>query len=142
MDQRISMVTLGVRRLAAARRFYERGLGWRASPVSSSDQVIFRAGCLLVGFVERGSLAADLGLDDHGDVFEFSGIALTHTVASREDAILVLARAEAAGGVITKGTSETPWGGFAGCFCDPDGHAWDIAWNPDWFDEKGRLLIA
>ncbi len=142
MDQRISMVSLGVADVVRSRVFYENGLGWRASLISSKALVVFRAGGLLVTLVPRGELAADLGVDDPGRTEDFTGLALNHAVGSREEAILILARAQAAGGVVTQGTIETSWGGYAGAFCDPDGHAWEVAWNPDWFDEKGRVLIT
>ncbi len=141
MDQRLSMVTLGVRDVAQARAFYERGLGWRASLISSTALVVFRAGSLLITLQPRGEVAADFGLDDHGPVEQFSGLGLSHAVGSREEAIMIMARAEAAGGIVTRRTAETSWGGYAGAFCDLDGYAWELVWNPDWFDDRGRVIL-
>ncbi len=142
MDQRVNMVSLGVADVPRARTFYEQGLGWRAALLSSKALVVFRAGGLLVTLIPRGELADDLGLDDAGRHDGFSGTALSYAVASHEEAVLVMARAERAGAMVTRRTGDTSWGGHAGCFTDPDGHAWEVVWNPDWFDEKGRVLIT
>ncbi len=142
MDQRVNMVTLGVSNVPRARAFYEDGLGWRASPQSSSDFTIFRAGEMLVGLFPRGELAAETALDDTAPPDAFGGMTLSYAVATREEAIIVMAKAEAAGALVTTRPVKTSWGGFAGYFTDPDGHAWEIVWNPHWFDTDGQLLIS
>lgn len=126
MDRRISLVTLGVADLARSRSFYEK-LGWRASGPSDDSVAFFQAGGMILALWDRASLAADAGLDDKGG---FGGIALAQNVASPAEVDNVLAEAELAGGQIRKPGHEAFWGGYTGYFTDPDGHPWEIAWNP------------
>jgi catechol 2,3-dioxygenase-like lactoylglutathione lyase family enzyme len=126
MEQRISLVTLGVTDLARARAFYER-LGWRGQEVQQT--VFFQAGPLVVVLWGRAALAADAGIDDPG-TDGFGGMALAHNVRSRAEVDEVLADAAAAGATVTRPAAETFYGGYAGCFTDPDGHVWEIAHNP------------
>jgi uncharacterized protein len=126
MEQRISLVTLGVTDLARARAFYER-LGWRGQEVQQT--VFFQAGPLAVVLWGRAALAADSGIDDRG-ADGFGGMALAHNVRSRAEVDEVLADAAAAGATVTRPAAETFYGGYAGCFTDPDGHVWEIAHNP------------
>ena len=126
MEQRISMITLGVTDLARARAFYER-LGWRGQEVEQT--VFFQAGGIAVVLWARDSLAADAGVDDRG-AGGFTGIALAHNVRERGEVDQVLTVAAEAGAVVTQPARETSYGGYAGYFTDPDGHLWEIAWNP------------
>jgi catechol 2,3-dioxygenase-like lactoylglutathione lyase family enzyme len=132
MEQRISLVTLGVTDLPRARAFYER-LGWRGQEVE--ETVFFQAGGLAVVLWSREKLAADAGISDNAADDEnrddgFGGLSLAQNVRSREEVDGVLADAAAAGARITRPARETFYGGYAGCFTDPDGHVWEIAWNP------------
>ncbi|WP_320064980.1 VOC family protein [Micromonospora sp. RTGN7] len=126
MEQRISLVTLGVTDLPRARAFYER-LGWRGQEVE--ETVFFQAGGLAVVLWAREKLAADAGVADDGGG-GFGGLGLAQNVRSRAEVDVVLAEASAAGGAVTRPARETFYGGYAGCFTDPDGHVWEIAWNP------------
>ncbi len=126
MDRRISLITLGVADLARSRRFYEK-MGWKASGPTSEDVVFFQAGGMILALWGRDSLAADAGLSDKGG---FGGIALAQNVASPAAVDAVLAEAEEAGGRVLKPGHEAFWGGYTGHFADPDGHPWEIAWNP------------
>ncbi len=128
MDQRLSIVTLGVSDLARARAFYCDGLGWRASRASNENIVFIDAGGVALALYPRGYLAADARLDAQGA--GFSGVTLAHNVAGRDDVDRVLAEAEAAGAAILKPAEDAFWGGYSGYFADPDGHAWEVAWNP------------
>lgn len=140
MEQRISLITLGVADLARSRRFYEEGLGWRASSASAGDVVFFQAGGMALGLWPRALLAEDAHVEDPGG--SFSGIALAHNVREREQVAQVLARAEAAGGTLLKPAQDTDWGGHAGYFADPDGHPWEVAWNPHFpLDAEGSLHL-
>ncbi|MFI7606698.1 VOC family protein [Micromonospora sp. NPDC049366] len=125
MEQRISLVTLGVTDLARARTFYER-LGWRGQEVE--ETVFFQAGGLALVLWGRDKLAADAGVDDPGG--GFGGFTLAQNVRSRAEVDALLAAAGAAGAKVTRPARETFYGGYAGCFADPDGHVWEIAWNP------------
>jgi uncharacterized protein len=129
MEQRISLVTLGVSDLDRSRRFYEEGLGWR--PGFASDEVVFfQAGGLVLALFPRADLAADAGLP--GTERGGSGIALAHNVRTREEVDAVLAEAIAAGAAILRPAEDASWGGYSGYFADPDGHPWEVAWNPHW----------
>lgn len=125
MEQRVSLITLGVADLRRSRLFYER-LGWRGQEVE--ETVFFRAGGQAVVLWGRDKVAADAGIDDEGS--GFGGIVLAHNVASREEVDAVVAAAESAGGDVTSPPAETFYGGYAGFFTDPDGHVWEIAYNP------------
>ncbi|HEY2671076.1 MAG TPA: VOC family protein [Rugosimonospora sp.] len=126
MEQRISLVTLGVADLARARSFYER-LGWRGQEVE--ETVFFQAGGTAIVLWGRDKLAADAGIEDRGSD-GFGGMTLAHNVRSRAEVDDVLRAAAQAGAEMTRPPGETFYGGYAGCFADPDGHVWEIAHNP------------
>ena len=126
MDQRLSIVTLGVTDLKRAREFYEH-LGWRGQEFQ--ETVFFQAGGMVVILWGRDKLAADAGVPT-SEPGSFNGVALAHNVASIDEVKQVCAAAEEAGAVITRPPAETFYGGFAGYFQDPDGHLWEIAYNP------------
>jgi len=126
MEQRISLVTLGVTDLARSRAFYEQ-LGWRGQ--EAEETVFFQAGGQAVVLWARDKLAADAGIPDDG-AGGFGGITLAHNVGSREEVDRIVAAAGDAGAEITKTPQDTFYGGYAGFFRDPDGHVWEIAWNP------------
>lgn len=127
MEQRISLVTLGVADLARARAFYKR-LGWRGQEVE--ETVFYQAGGLGVVLWSREKLADDAGITDDPGGDGFGGVTLAHNVRSRDEVDEVLRAAAVAGATITRPARETFYGGYAGCFADPDGHVWEIAWNP------------
>ena len=127
MDQRLSLVTLGVADITRARRFYE-ALGW--SGVSPDDDVVFfQAGGMIVALWGRDKLAADSCVDDGGG---WGGVTLAYNVGSPAEVDTVLAEAAAAGAVIGRPGAATFWGGYSGIFVDPDGHPWEVAHNPGW----------
>ena len=128
MEQRLSLVTLGVRDLARARAFYE-ALGWKTGAEPDDDVVFFQAGGMIVALWDRAKLAEDSGVDDAGG---WGGVTLAHNVRSPAEVDVVLAEAEAAGATIGRYGAETFWGGYSGIFIDPDGHPWEIAHNPHW----------
>jgi uncharacterized protein len=128
MDQRVSLVTLGVADLARARAFYE-ALGWTTGAAPGDDVVFFQAGGMIVALWGRAELASDSGVEDPGG---WGGITLAHNVRSPAEVDAVLAEAERAGATITRPAAPTFWGGYSGAFTDPDGHAWEVAHNPHW----------
>ncbi len=129
MEQRLSVVTLGVADLARARRFYEQGLGWRRA--NESEEIVFyQIGGVVLALYPRAALAEDAQLFDAGR--GFGGITLAYNVREREQVDAVLKEAAAAGATILKSAREVFWGGYSGYFADPDGHPWEVAWNPHW----------
>ena len=128
MEQRVSLVTLGVADLARARAFYE-ALGWQTGAGADDDVVFFQAGGLIVGLWDRVALAEDSGVVDGGG---FGGITLAHNVRSPAEVDAVIEEARAAGGTVAREPAETFWGGYSGVFLDPDGHPWEVAHNPHW----------
>lgn len=139
MDQRVSLVTLGVSDLARARAFYE-ALGWTTGAGPTDDVVFFQAGGMIVGLWSRASLAEDSGVADGGG---WGGITLAHNVASPAEVDAVIAEAEAVGGSIARRPGATFWGGYTGVFLDPDGHPWEVAHNPHWtLAEDGSVRLG
>jgi catechol 2,3-dioxygenase-like lactoylglutathione lyase family enzyme len=128
MEQRVSLITLGVADLARARSFYE-ALGWTTGAKPDDDVVFFQAGGMVVALWDRDRLAEDTVMLDGGG---WGGITLAHNVRSPEEVDAVLSRAAAAGATIARPGAETFWGGYSGVFVDPEGHPWEIAHNPDW----------
>jgi uncharacterized protein len=139
MEQRVSLITLGVGDLARARAFYER-LGWRTGAEPDADVVFFQAGGLIVALWDRGRLAEDSCVRDDGG---WGGITLAYNVDSPRAVDAVLAEAGAAGATIARPAAETFWGGYSGVFVDPDGHPWEVAHNPHWtLHEDGSVTLA
>ena len=128
MEQRLSLVTLGVADLAASRRFYE-ALGWRSGAAADDDVVFFQSGGMVVALWGRAELAKDSGVEDNGG---WGGVTLAHNVATSAEVDAVIEEARAAGATIARESAKTFWGGYSGAFLDPDGHAWEIAHNPHW----------
>ena len=126
MRQSVSLITLGVSDYARAKSFY-LALGW-APTLETEETAFFQANRVVVVLWAREKLAEDSGIADDGA--RWSGIALAHNVASREEVDGLIERARSAGGTITREPAETFYGGYAGVFRDLDGHAWEIAHNP------------
>ncbi len=134
MQPRITLVTLGVADIARARRFYE-ALGCRASSAGTADVAFYQLGGVVLSLWGRAALAEDAGLQDAPGSFgggRFGGIALAHNVATKAAVDRTLAEAQAAGGRLLKAGRGVVWGGYNGYFADPDGHVWEVAWNPHW----------
>jgi predicted lactoylglutathione lyase len=138
MEQRISLVTLGVADLERARVFYEQ-LGWRGQEVE--ETVFFQTGCMAFVLWGRDRLVRDLGLENDSPP-GFTGVALAHNVRSRAEVDEIIAVARAAGATVSMPPHETFFGGYAGAFVDLDGHAWEIAHNPGFqLAEDGSLML-
>jgi catechol 2,3-dioxygenase-like lactoylglutathione lyase family enzyme len=137
MEQRASLITLGVADLAASRRFYVEGLGWTPVMEVEGEVVFFNLSPGLVLGLFTG-LPEDAAVARKGG--GLSSVALNLREKAEVDA--VLAEAGRAGATITKPACDTDWGGRSGYFADPDGHLWEIAWNPFWpVDDAGRMQI-
>ena len=139
MEQRLSLITLGVRDVARSRAFYE-ALGWTTRSEPGSDIVFFQAGGTIVALWSRAELATDTVVEDAGG---WGGITLAHNVRSPAEVDAVLAEAEMTGATIARSGAETSWGGYSGVFFDHDGHAWEVAHNPFWtLAENGSVSLA
>ena len=138
MRQRVSLVTLGVRDLARARRFYE-ALGWRTGAGADDDVVFFQAGDMVLALWDRARLAEDSCVADSGG---WGGVTLAHNVGSREEVDAVIDEARAAGATIGREPAETFWGGYSALIMDPEGHPWEVAHNPHWtVTEDGGIRL-
>jgi predicted lactoylglutathione lyase len=138
MEQRLSLVTLGVSDLAGARAFYE-ALGWKSGAAPADDVVFFQAGCMIVALWGREQLAEDSGVEDAGG---WGGITLAYNARSAEEVDAVIAEAERAGAQIPRYGAKTFWGGYSGIFLDLDGHPWEVAHNPHWtIQEDGSVRL-
>jgi predicted lactoylglutathione lyase len=139
MEQRVSIVTLGVTDLERSRGFYER-LGWRQSMAKAQGVVFFQAGGMAVALYPRQELAKDANVAPDGD--GFAGMTLAFNARTRQDVDSVLAEAKAAGAAILKPAQDVFWGGYSGYFSDPDGFLWEVAWNPFFpIAEDGTIRI-
>ena len=138
MEQRITLVTLGVADYVRAKAFYE-ALGWSAA-LEVEETAFFRANGVVLVLWARDKLAPDMGIPDDGA--RWSGVALAHNVRSREEARAVIEQARQHGAEITREPSETFYGGYAGAFRDLDGHVWEIAHNPGFgLDDEGNVVL-
>ncbi len=138
MEQRVSLITLGVADLGRARRFYEQ-LGWRGQEVE--ETVFFQAGGVVLVLWGYDKLADDSGVAATGGG-GFGGVVLAHNVRSPEEVDQVVGAAESAGATVTRRPSETFYGGYAACFRDPEGHVWEIAHNPGFtFAADGSIIV-
>ncbi len=127
MQPRISMITLGVRDIAASVEFYEKGLGFPRLE-SPPSVAFFKLNGTWLGLYGREALAEDAQVPADGS--GFSGFALAHNVSSEKEVDVVVARAVKAGATLTKKPQKVFWGGYSGYFKDPDGHLWEVAHNP------------
>jgi predicted lactoylglutathione lyase len=138
VEQRLSLVTLGVADLDRARAFYE-ALGWRRGD-DNDDVVFFQAGGMVVALWDRAALAEDSAVKDTGG---WGGVTLALNLRSPEEVDEVLEEARAAGADIGRPAAKTFWGGYSGVFVDLDGHPWEVAHNPFWtVTDDGRTLLG
>jgi catechol 2,3-dioxygenase-like lactoylglutathione lyase family enzyme len=140
MEPRISFVTLGVSDLQRSLSFYRDGLGFPLSSASKDDIAFFKTGGTVLALYPFDKLAEDARVPVEGSGFR--GVTLAHNVRSRERVSEVLALAKNAGATITKPAQDTFWGGHGGYFADPDGHLWEVVWNPFFpFAEDGQVVV-
>lgn len=139
MEQRISLVTLGVADVTRAREFYG-ALGWKEGEGSTDEVVFFQHGGIVFGVWDRDSLAEDSSVEDTGG---WGGVTIAHNVRSVDEVNEVISDALDAGATLGREASETFWGGYSGVFIDPDGHPWEIGYNPFWtIDSDGNTKLG
>ena len=139
MEQRVSLVTLGVSDLSRARTFYE-ALGWTTGAAPDDDVVFFQTGGMIVALWDRGRLAEDSGVEDGRG---WGGVTLAYNVRSPAEVDAVVEEARAAGARVAREPGATFWGGYSGVFVDPDGHPWEVAHNPHWaLGEDGSVRLS
>ena len=139
MEQRVSVLTLSVADLARSRAFYEEGLGWRAA--FADDEVAFyQLNGLVLALFSRQAFEEDADLP--AGTARAGGIALAYNVRERDEVDSEMGHAARAGATILRPARDTTWGGYSGYFTDPDGHPWEVAWNPHWrLDDAGNLVL-
>ena len=143
MEQRLSMVTLGVRDLEKSMAFYESVVGWQAA-TSPPGIAFFDLSGIVFSLYPIAELAKDLGGDATQDgEFVSQGFALAHNVRTRAEVDMIFSRLNAKGATIVKEPEEAFWGGYSGYFRDLDGHGWEVAYNPFWsLDINGRVHMS
>jgi hypothetical protein len=142
MEPRISIITLGVKDLARAIRFYRDGLGFPTDAKDDAKIAFFATAGTRLALYPIAALAADIAPDTLAGPARFGGITLAHNVRRKEEVAQVLKLAEAAGGKIVKEAQDASWGGHSGYFTDLDGYFWEVAWSPRGaFDETGALVL-
>lgn len=138
MEQRLSLITLGVADLQRSREFY-RQLGWHGQEVE--ETVFMQAGGVVLVLWGWEKLALDSGVEG-APSSGFGGMTLAHNVRTEEEVDQIIAVAEGAGATVTRPAGKTFYGGYAACFRDPDGHVWEIAHNPGFrIAEDGSILV-
>ena len=139
MEPRITLITLGVSDIARSRALYE-ALGWKASAASQPEVVFFQGNGLALTLFGRKALAEDAQVEDVPT--GFAAVSLAYNARSKAEVDSVFAEALAAGAKALKQPHDVFWGGYSGYFADPDGHLWEIAWNPFFpLDQKGNLTL-
>ncbi len=143
MEQRLSMITLGVADLKRAIAFYQDVVGWKATP-GPSEIAFFDLGGLVFSLYPHDDMARDMNAagDDRGDS-AYQGFALAHNPRSMAEVDAIFSRLKVKGATILKAPEEVFWGGYSGYFSDPDGHAWEVAYNPHWtIGKDGRVSMT
>ena len=129
MEKRVSLITLGVGDLPRAVAFYG-ALGWEPdNDFEAQDVAFYQVPGIIFALWHRDELAADSAVSDPGG---WGGVTLAYNTSTTEQVDAVIAEAEAAGATISRRPGDTFYGGYSGVFVDPDGHPWEVAYNPRW----------
>jgi catechol 2,3-dioxygenase-like lactoylglutathione lyase family enzyme len=140
MRPKLHLVTLGVKDFKRSLQFYHDGLGWPLSSASQGDVAFFPLGGVVLALYPRDKLAEDARVSPAGS--GFSGITLAYNTKSQAEVDEVLQTVENLGATIVNRAEPVFWGGYSGYFADPDGHLWEVAWNPFFgFDEADNLIL-
>ena len=142
MEQRLSMITLGVSDLPRSKAFYEQVVGWKSAP-GPEGIVFFDLGGIVFSLYLHGDLLNDMNAAQvSSSEITYHGFALAHNCRSKEEVNNIFSQLKADGATIIKEPEEVFWGGYSGYFADPDGHSWEVAYNPYWsIMEDGRISM-
>jgi predicted lactoylglutathione lyase len=138
MRQKFTLITLGVEDMKKSLAFYEKGLGWKRSSASNGDIVLFPLGGIVLSLYPRKLLAEDATVKEKGT--GFSGITISYNAKSEKEVNEVMKKVEKAGATIVKKAQKVFWGGYSGYYKDPDGHLFEVAYNPFWELDKNDNL--
>jgi catechol 2,3-dioxygenase-like lactoylglutathione lyase family enzyme len=140
MHPRLHLITLGVADLPRSLNFYEKGLGWKKSAASQDNVAFFQLNGLVLALYPRKLLAQDANLPPTGS--GFAGISLAYNAKDEAEVDRIMAQVEALGASIVKRPQQVFWGGYSGYFQDPDGHLFEVAYNPFFpFDDRDILVL-
>jgi uncharacterized protein len=140
MRQKLNLITLGVSDLNRSIDFYEKGLGWKRSEASLEGMILFPLGGITLALYPRKELADDATVKN--TTIGFSGITLSYNAKSESEVDIVLKEVAQLGATIIKPAKIVFWGGYSGYFKDPDGHIFEVAFNPFWeFDDQDNLIL-
>ena len=139
MDQRLSVITLGVKDLVASLQFYKEVMGWTPASVSNENICFFQIGGLVLSLYPKALLAQDACVEGKGQ--GFSGMTISHNVSTKQEVDVILRNVQQKGAMILKPAQEVFWGGYSGYFQDPDGYVFEVAWNPFWTLTRGGEVI-
>lgn len=140
VPERVSLITIGARNLPELRKFYQR-LGWRETAISSDNYCVFRTAGVLLSLFPMEELLKDSGLESAQPVEGFKGVTFAINLDEPSQVDLITEEVRAAGGRIIREPSDAFWGGRTSYFLDPEGNAWEVAWNPTAeFDERGAMI--
>ena len=140
MKPSISVVTLGVDDLGRSLEFYKNGLGWPTTAAKDDPIAFFQLNGAILALYDRSSLAEDANVGPRGS--GFSGMTLAQNVGSEEEVDEIFSHVAKLGAKIPKKPQKASWGGYSGYFEDPDGHLWEVAYNPYWkLDRKGNVVL-
>ena len=140
MEQRLSIITLGVADLKKARKFYCDGLGFKPSSASQEGIVFIQMGGIALALFNHDALAEDATVPPGGGGFR--GVTIAYNTRTKAEVDEVMKLAVKSGGRAMRPAAEAFWGGYAGYFADPDGHLWEVAWNPSFkLSKDGDLIL-
>ena len=140
MRQKLNLITLGVDDFQRAVAFYEKGLGWKKSEKSMDGLALFDLGGMILALHPRHELTADTTLTYEPSAF--AGLTISHNTQSEQEVDAILQQVEQYGATIVKPAQHVYWGGYSGYFKDPDGHLFEVAYNPFWeLDEQGNVKL-
>ncbi|TGL60180.1 VOC family protein [Leptospira ognonensis] len=140
MKQKLNLITLGVRDLTRSLDFYEKGLGWKKSNMSQDSVAFFQLNGMILSLFNRGALALDANVPDQET--GFSALTLAYNAESEEEVREVISKVRMLGAKILKEPQHVFWGGYSSYFADPDGHLFEVAYNPFFpLNEKGEVVL-